>query len=135
MNQQSPTISTISDIDTSKIFIFKDIGIILVAVIAQCWWTSIFVSTKVGLLNLLPTLVFIGLWYWFTKSSLSIQYSRWYFLLGFLITLRLPVTIAPQLEILNWALYLSMVGLIGYRFFEYFQQRKQLIVVGLAITI
>ncbi len=103
--------------------------------IAQCWWTSIFVSTKVGLLNLLPTLVFLGLWYWFTKSSLNIQYSRWYFLLGFLITLRLPITIAPQLEILNWTLYLSMVGLIGYRVFEYFRQRKQLIVVGFAITI
>ena len=83
----------------------------------------------------MPTLVFLGLWYWFTKSSLNIQYSRWYFLLGFLITLRLPITIAPQLEILNWTLYLSMVGLIGYRVFEYFRQRKQLIVVGFAITI
>jgi hypothetical protein len=135
MNQQSPTISTISDIDTSKIFIFKDIGLILVAVIAQCWWTSIFVSAKVGLLNLLPTLVFLGMWYWFTKSSLSIQYSRWYFLLGFLITLRLPITIAPQLEILNWVLYLSMVGLVAYKIFDYFRQRKQLIILSLAITI
>ncbi len=83
----------------------------------------------------MPTLVFLGMWYWFTKSSLSIQYSRWYFLLGFLITLRLPITIAPQLEILNWVLYLSMVGLIGYKIFDCFRQRKQLIILSLAITI
>jgi hypothetical protein len=77
----------------------------------------------------------MSLWYWFTKSSLGIQYSKWYFLLGFLITLRLPITIAPQLEFLNWILYLSIIGLIGYKFFEYFRQRKQLIVLSLTIII
>ena len=134
MNQQAQ-IPASPKIDKSNLFTIKDIAIILVALVAQCVWMSIFVSTKVGLLNFLPTFVFISMWYWFTKLSLRVQYSRWYFLLGFLITLRLPITIAPQLEFISWILYLSIIGLIGYKFFEYFQQRKQLIVLYLTIGI
>lgn len=135
MNQQSPTIISNFETESSQAFTFKDIGIILIAVILQCCWLSAFISTKVGLLNLLPTLVFISMWYWFTKLSLGGQYYRWYFLLGFLITLRLPVAIAPQLEFISWLLYLSIIGLIGYKFFEYFKQRKQLLVLWLTIAI
>lgn len=135
MNQQAITTSINSEIDTTKVLIFKDIGIILITVIVQCWWTSIFISTRVGLLNFLPTLVFTSMWYWFTKFTLNIKYARWYFLLGFLITLRLPITISPQLEFINWILYLSIIGLIGYKLFEYFQQRKQVIILCLTIAI
>jgi hypothetical protein len=135
MNQQNSTITVDFKTESSTAITFKDIGIILIAVISQCCWSSIFISTKVGLLNFLPTLVFISMWYWFTKLSLSGQYYRWYFLLGFLITLRLPIAIAPQLEFINWLLYLSIISLIGYKFFEYFRQRKQLLVLGLTIVI
>ena len=135
MNQQTLATATIPESHDSKFFEPKDIGIILIGLISQYFWTSIFISTKVGLLNLLPTLVFICLWYWFTKLSLQIRYSRWYFLLGFLITLRLPIAIAPQLEFISWLLYLSIIGLVGYKFFEYFKQRKQLLVLWLTIVI
>ena len=135
MNQQTPVIVASPENDHSKMITFKDIWIVLIALIAECLWTSIFVSTKVGLLNCLPSLVFLGMWYSFTKLSLDIKYSRWYFLLGFLITLRLPITIAPQLEFTSWILYLSIIALIGYKFFEYFQQRKQLIILYLTIAI
>ncbi|PZO37520.1 MAG: hypothetical protein DCF19_18635 [Pseudanabaena frigida] len=118
-----------------KSFEIKDIGIILIALIGHCYWTSILISTKIGLLNFLPTFVFISMWYFFTKISLDIKYSRWYFLLGFLITLRIPVTISPQLEFISWILYLSIISLIGYKFFKYFQHRKQLIILCLAIAI
>ncbi len=77
----------------------------------------------------------MGMWYWFTKSLLSIPYSRWYFLLAILITLRLPITVSNYLEFVNWAAYLTMIGLIGYKFFAYFKQRKQLIVLCLTTAI
>ena len=77
----------------------------------------------------------MGMWYWFTKSSLGIPHSRWYFLLAVLISLRLPVTISHYLEFVNWGAYLIMIGLIGYKFLTYFKQRKQLIVLYLATAI
>jgi hypothetical protein len=133
MNQKSPT----SDIkaDTSKFFGVQDLGIILITVAFQCWWTSFFISTKIGLLNVLPTLVFIWILYWFVKSLIDIQYSRWFFLFGSLITLRLPITISSQLEPLNWMLYFSLVGLIFYKLFQYFQQRNNLIILFATIII
>lgn len=135
MNQLAPVVVASPENGNSKAISLKDIGIVSIALIAQCLWTSIFISTKVGLLNCLPSLVFLGMWYWFTKLSLGIKYSRWYFLLGFLITLRLPITIAPQLEFVSWILYLSIISLIGYKFFEYFKNRQQLIVLYLATAI
>ncbi len=133
MNQQHP-LSDIQD-DTSKFFGLQDLGIILITVLFQCGWTSFFISTKVGLLNVLPTLVFIWILYWFIKSLVDIQYSRWFFLFGSLVTLRLPITISPQLEPLNWMLYLSVIGLIFYKFFQYFQQRNSLVALFATITI
>lgn len=135
MHQPDSTMTIVSETGNSRLIKLQDIGIILTALIAQCVWMSVFISTKIGLLNLLPTLVFISMWYWFTRLSLNIHYSRWYFLLGFLITLRLPITIAPQLEFVSWVLYLGMIGLIGYNFFKYFQQRKQVIILCVAISI
>jgi hypothetical protein len=135
MNQQPPAKERKIDTEISKFLEVKDFGIILVAALTQCWWTSVFVSLKIGLVNFLPTLVFMGILYWFTKFLIDIQYSRWYFLAGFLITLRLPITISDRLEPLNWLLYLSLVGLISYKVFKYFQERKQLIVLLATIAI
>jgi hypothetical protein len=133
MNQQSPISDTKTN--TSKFFELQDLVIILIIVAFQCWWTSFFISTKVGLINILPTLVFIWILYWFIKSLSDIQDSRWFFLFGSIVTLRLPVTIYPQLEPLSWLLYLSLVGLIFYKFFQYFQHRNSLVTLFLTITI
>jgi hypothetical protein len=119
----------------SKVIQTQDIGIILFFVLIQWYWISAFISLKVALLNVLPALVFIGMWYFFAKNTLSLKYSRLYFIFGFLITLRLPVTVLPQLEALNWLLYLSMISLIWYKFFKYFQEKKQITVLYLTIAI
>lgn len=133
MNQQSP----MSDIktNTSKFFEIQDLGIILIIVTFQCWWTSFFISTKVGLINVLPTLVFIWILYWFIKSLVDIQYSRWFFLFGSIVTLRLPITISSQLEPFNWMLYLSIIGLVFYKFFQYFKHRNSLVTLFATIII
>lgn len=108
----------------SKFLEAKDIGIIMFSVLLQWYWTSTFISVKVGMLNILPTLVFVGIWYFFIKTSLDFKYPKLYFIFGFLITLRLPVTILPELEIFNWLLYLSMISLVGYKLFQYFKKEK-----------
>jgi hypothetical protein len=133
MNQQSP----LSAIKTNapKFFELQDLRTILIVVAFQCWWTSFFISTKVGLINVLPTFIFVWILYWFIKSLVDIQYSRWFFLFGSIVTLRLPVTILPQLEPFNWMLYLSIIGLIFYKFFQYFQRRNSLLVLSATIII
>lgn len=119
----------------SKILQVQDIGIILFSVLIQWYWISTFISLKVGMLNILPTFVFIAIWYFFVKISLGLKHSKLYFIFGFLITLRLPITILSQLEFLNWLLYLSIISLVGYKFFKYFQERKQLVFLYLTILI
>jgi hypothetical protein len=129
--------------ETSKLInlksIFLDFCVIAIATGFQSIWMSIFISTKVGLVNLLPTFIYLAIWYFFCQNQLTPKYFGRYFwisfLLGFSLSLRLPITIAPQLEFTSWIIYLGMIGLIGYKFFKYFQERKQLIVLSLAIAI
>lgn len=115
--------------------VFIDFSVIAIATGCQCIWMSFFISTKVGLINLLPTFIYLSIWYFFCKTQLEHRYYWIFFLLGFSLTLRLPITISPQLEFTSWIIYFSMIGLIGSKFFRYFQERKQLIVLGLAIVI
>jgi hypothetical protein len=119
--------------------VLLDFSLIVIATGCQCIWMSFFISTKVGLINLLPTFIYLSIWYFFCKTQLKSQFERKYywifFLLGFSLTLKLPITIAPQLEFTSWIIYFSMIGLIGSKFFRYFQERKQLIVLCLAIAI
>jgi hypothetical protein len=111
--------------------ISQDFGIIIISAIFQCAWMSWFESTKVGLMNLLPTFIYLSIWYFFCKTQLKSQLERpyfWFFLLlGFSLTLRFPLVISRNLEPLSWITYLIMICLIFYKLGNYFIQKQRLL--------
>ena len=113
--------------------IFLDFGIITITTILQCIWMSLFESTKVGLMNLLPTFIYLSIWYFFCKTQLKTQLEQQYFwfflLLGFSLTLRFPLVISRNLEPLSWITYLVMVCLIFYKLGNYFIQKQKLLLL------
>lgn len=92
----------------------------------QCAWMSLFTSSKVGLLNFLPTLIFLTIWYLFVKVEIKPKYFWYCFSFAWLLTLRLPLTVARVLEPLNWILYFSIAGLVLYKIGQYYKLRQQL---------
>jgi hypothetical protein len=110
-----------------------DIGIILGFTTAQFFWINHFVSIKIGLVNLLPTSLFLAIWYFFTKTFLEGKYFWLCFSLAFLLCLRIPITLTKVLEPVNWIAYFVMAGLVLQRIIHYFKT-KQLLVFAIAIV-
>ena len=106
--------------------ICKDVGVVLAFTSVQLIWTALFTSFKVGLINFLPTLIFLTIWYLFVQIKIPAKSFWFYFSLGWLITLRLPLTIARLLEPLNWISYFIIAGLILYKIGQYYRRRQQL---------
>ena len=120
--------------DNVSQLIFDFIQIIIFTTVS-CLWISIFISIKVGLVNILPTFVFVAIWYFFIKVYFSPENFRFFFPLGFILTLRLPLTISSHLEIFNWLIYISVITLIFSRIFNYFKLRKKLVILGITTLI
>lgn len=112
-----------------------DLGIIAAFTIAQCAWMTVFTSNRVGLVNLLPTFVFLGIWYFFTRFNLKKKYFWWCFVIGFVLTLRLPLTISRSLEPMNWGIYAITVGLIFQRIINYFKSEQKLILLCITVAL
>jgi hypothetical protein len=108
-----------------------DFGIITLATIFQCIWMSWFETTKVGLMNILPTFIYLSIWYFFCKTQLNSKiespYFWLFFLLGFSLSLRFPLVISQNLEPLSWITYLTMICLIFYKLGNYFIQQQRLL--------
>jgi len=123
--------------------LFVDAGVVISFTIAQCGWMSVFTSPKVGLINVLPTFIFLATWYLFVKTqlnqklfSIDLQKYAWLvFGLGFVLTLRLPLTISRNLELVNWGIYSIVFGLILSSIVSYFRQERKLGILIAAITI
>jgi hypothetical protein len=94
--------------------------------LAQYWWMSVFVTRQVGLINLLPAFIFLVIWYGFVKVEFERKQFWWRFLPGFLLTLRLPLTVSRFLEPMSWLLYLVVIGLVLQRVISHCKFRKQL---------
>jgi hypothetical protein len=104
----------------------KYAGVILALTSVQFIWMTLFISFKVGLINFLPTLIFLTIWYLFVQVEIKPKYFWFCFSLGWLITLRLPLTIARFLEPLQWFLYFIVAGLVLYKIVQYYRLRQQL---------
>jgi hypothetical protein len=91
----------------------------------QCLWLSLWLSPKVGLVNLLPALLFLGLWYFFIKTTYSAQRFWLYFLPALGLTLRLPVVWSMWLVPLNGLLFGWLVVLLFKPIVAYFNRQKQ----------
>ncbi|MEE3716801.1 hypothetical protein V2H45_08590 [Tumidithrix elongata RA019] len=118
-----------------KIRFLFDIGIILGATLAQCLWMCQFTSVKVGLVNLLPTALFLAIWYFCVKVVANPKYFWLCFGLGFVLTLRLPITLTKFLEPIDWTIYLAMTGLVLRKIFDYFKAKQSLVFAIAAIAI
>jgi Zn-finger protein len=120
-------------VSASVLELSRDFGIVLGFTLLQALWMTLFTSLKVGLLNLIPTFLVLAIWYLFVKVEFNAQpfkkYFWQFFLLMFILTLRLPATISRNLEPLNWIIYFVIVGLSLFRIFEYFKLRKKLILL------
>jgi len=108
--------------------VLTDFIAITITTICQCIWMSLFESRQVGLMNLLPTFIYLSIWYFFCKTQLQSHYFWAFFLLGFSLTLRLPLVISRNLEPLSWITYLSMICLIFYKLGNYFIQKQRLLI-------
>jgi hypothetical protein len=101
------------------------IALVALATLCQALWTSYFISAKVGLVNVLPTLIFLTLWLSFSKFSQSKPQWQWLvFSLGFITTLRLPITISSHLQIINWGIWIVMYFCIFNSVSNYFRKDK-----------
>jgi len=129
INILSKKIEFDSDYLNDLLPVLGDFAIIAVATILQCIWMSCFESSIVGLMNLLPTFIYISLWYFFCKLKLDSRYFWGFFLLGFSLTLRFPLVISRNLEPLSWITYLSMICLIFYKLGDFFLQKKRVLLL------
>jgi hypothetical protein len=116
-----------------KFRLILDIGMILGFTLTQCLWMCQFTSVKVGLVNLLPTFLFLAIWYFCVKVVANQKYFWLCFGLGFLLTLRLPITLTETLEPVNWIAYFAMAGLVLHKIIHYFKI-KQSLVFAIAVT-
>ena len=107
-------------LDTSTIFALTAI---------QCIWMSLNISIQIGLLNLLPTAIFLSIWYLFVKLEIPKKYRFISVFIGFLITLRLPLTVAKFLEPLSCFFYLIIVGLLLYKIASYYKANKNFVLL------
>lgn len=111
--------------------IFFQQGILILGFTSlQGLWISAFTSSQVGILNTLPTFIFLSLWYLFVQTEYN-RKQRWIlFSLGFFLTLRLPLTLWRPLEIINWIVFAIAIGLIFRKIFQYYRtQRKVLLLL------
>ncbi|CAN1209859.1 hypothetical protein TUMEXPCC7403_06515 [Tumidithrix helvetica PCC 7403] len=120
---------------STKVRFILDIGIILGFTLAQCLWMCQFTSVKVGLVNLLPTSLFLAIWYFCVKVVATKKYFWLCFGLGFLLTLRLPITLTTALEPINWTIYFGMAGLVLRKIIDYFKVKQSLVFAIAVITI
>lgn len=116
--------------------LLTDAGIVAGFTIAQSVWLTLLISPKIGLINLLPTFIFLAAWYLFVKTDIQ-KYTWLAFALGFVLTLRLPLTISRSLEPVNWIIYAIAIGLIFQRIIVYFkrEQKISLLVATVAIVL
>lgn len=113
-----------------------DFGIIAAFTIAQCIWMTLFTSTpRVGLVNLLPTFVFLVIWYFFAKFNLNKQYFWWCFAIAFVLTLRLPLTISRQFEAFSWVAYIGLIGIVFSKIATYFQKKRQFLILSITCLV
>jgi hypothetical protein len=112
-----------------------DFCIIILFTTAQCLWMSGFTSTKVGLVNLLPTFIFLSIWYFFTRAYFEKKYFWLCFSIGFILVLRLPLTLSRSFEPLNWGIYAIAVGLIFQRVVNYFKSEQKLILLVVTVAL
>ena len=105
---------------------FKDAAIVLVFTILQGFWMAFFEVSTVGILNTLPTFLFLLIWYFFSKTQYK-KKSFWFlFFLGFLLTLRLPSTLWRPLEVLQWMIFGSIIILAMRKTISWYRDRKKL---------
>lgn len=109
------------------IFSFSHINIILGFTLFQGIWTVLFESIKVGVLNTLPTFIFLSIWYFFIKTAYPQKRFWQFFSLGVLLTLRIPITVGRSLEFLNWIIYFAIITLVFRKIFAYFKIRKKVL--------
>ena len=114
---------------TTNPYNFREVFlIVLITAVAtglQALWTNHFISSTVGLVNVLPTFLFLTLWLTFSKFSQQNWRSQWLvFSLGFMLTLRLPITVHPSFQVLSWLLYGLMVLAIVRSVANYFRATK-----------
>jgi hypothetical protein len=114
---------------TILIFSFNDFAIIFGFTIFQGIWTILFESIKVGILNTLPTFIFLSIWYFFIKISYPKKRFWQLFSLGVLLVLRIPITVGRSLEFLNWMIYFVMVALAFKKIFAYYKLRKKVLLL------
>jgi hypothetical protein len=116
--------------------LLTDAGIVAAFTIAQSVWLTLLISPKIGLINLLPTFIFLAAWYLFVKTDIQ-KYTWFAFALGFVLTLRLPLTISRSLEPVNWVIYAIAIGLILQRIISYFkrEQKISLLIATVAIVL
>ena len=110
----------------------------LAALIAtQILWTSLFTSPRAGLINLIPTTIFLTIWYLFIQLHFDKKRFLLYFLPGFLLTLRLPLTLSRGLEPLSWIFYMITVSLVLVKIWQHlgFKNQQKPQVLFLIITI
>jgi hypothetical protein len=111
-----------------------DVLLVFAFTAIQCIWMSVLTSLQVGLINILPTFMFLAMWYLFTK----LEYKKYFwicFSVGFILTLRLPLTLSRGLEPFSWIVYIVLIGLVIYKIATYFQQNKKLLLVAIAALI
>ncbi|MEA5470680.1 hypothetical protein [Spirulina sp. 06S082] len=102
----------------------QDIKIILGFTLIQGIWLTLFFSVQVGILNTLPNLVLLSIWYFFTRIYYPQKRFWLVFTPVFLLTLKLPLTLGRTLEIVNWLIYFLIIYLVFKKIFAHFQIKK-----------
>jgi hypothetical protein len=110
---------------TSIIF-FQEAIIILGFTSLQGLWMLFFTSPQVSILNTLPTFIFLSTWYLFIKTEYSRKQKWIFFCLGFLLTLRLPLTLWRPLELFNWIIFAVAIAFIFKKIIQYYRSKKKM---------
>jgi len=115
----------------------SDIAIIIALTLFQYLWLTPWLGQKTALVNLFPATVLIAVWTLFTGHYYSSKPVLHILLLlpVLILSLRLPVILSHDLQVVNWMMYLIMVGTVVRQILTSFPGKAEKIYLLLAFVV
>ncbi len=114
--------------DERNLFYF--VAIALFFTLCQFLWLYQRISLKVGIINILPTFIYLLGWICYCHSFFNNCLITWIaFLIGFSLTLRLPLTVANSWELPNWILVILFALFLFLPIGRYFSTRRRSLIL------
>lgn len=101
------------------------LGVALIAICLQFLWLQHFLDPKVAQLHLIPGSITMGLVVAFASFAWRTVGRQYLFLLSYtILTLRLPIALAPELKWFSWLVFFLLCGATLAWCYRYFSEKK-----------